>query len=107
MHLVRREADWMVAVAAAMIGVGGILLGVQLDADGHLAGTGFAPLAIGALLALVSMLARMGASGGWPRDAIAVLAAASLFLGLAFALGGVLAPGGPWMFCEVLVLLFA
>jgi hypothetical protein len=102
-----REAEWMIAVAAVMIGIGGILLGIQLDADGHVAGTGFTPLAIGALLALVSLLARMGTSGGWPRDAIAALATASLFLGLAFVLAGVLAPGGPWMFCEVLVLLFA
>jgi hypothetical protein len=107
MQPVRREADWMIAIAAAMIGAGGVLLGIQLDADGHVAGTGFTPLAIGALLALVSMLARMRASGGWPRDAIAVLATASMFLGLAFILAGVLAPGGPWMFCEVLVLLFA
>jgi hypothetical protein len=100
-----REAEWMVAVAAAMIGVGGIMLGIQVDGDGHFSGTGFTPLAIGALLALLAALAQIGTAGRLPRDSISALATTSAFLGLAFVIAGVLAPGGPWMFFEVFVLL--
>jgi hypothetical protein len=92
----------MVAIASAMIGAGGILLGIEVDADGRLSGTGFTALAIGALLAL---LARLGTTGRMPRDAIAALWTACSFFGLAFVVAGVLAPGGPWMFSEVFVLL--
>jgi hypothetical protein len=98
-------ADWMVAIASAMIGAGGLLLGIQIDAAGKLSGTGFTALAIGALLALLALLARIGSSGRLPRDTISALWIASSFFGLAFVIAGVLAPGGPWMFSEVLVLL--
>ncbi len=88
-----------------MVGLGGVLLGIQFDGNGRLAGTGFASLAIGALLALVATLIRIGNVHRLPRDAVSVLAAASGFLGLSFVFSGVLAPGGPWMFFEMLVLL--
>lgn len=101
-----REAEWMVAVACAMIGVGGVMLGIQVDADGSISGTGFTALAIGALLSLLAALARIGTSGRLPRDAIGALFYVGAFFGLSFVIAGVLAPGGPWMFSEVLVLLF-
>jgi hypothetical protein len=107
MHSPRgREAEWLVAGSSAMIGLGGLMLGLQVDATGKLSGTGFTALAIGALLSLLAVLARIGTSGRVPRDAIGALFGVSAFLGLAFVIGGVLAPGGPWMFSEVFVLLF-
>ena len=100
-----RAADWHVGIAAAMVGVGGTLLGRQVDADGRFSGTGLTSLAIGTLLALVATLVAARASGRIPRDATGALAALSAFLGLAFVVAGALAPGGPWMFFEVFLLL--
>ncbi len=94
-----------IAFSAAMVGLGGVLLGVQFDGNGRLAGTGFTSLAIGALLALIATLIRIGNVNRLPRDSMSVLAATTGFLGLAFVFSGVLAPGGPWMFFEMLVLL--
>ena len=99
-----RPAEWMVAWGALAIAVGGFLLALQVDANGAVAGTGYATLAIGALLALVVGLLRCGATLHVPRDATGALAAFALFLGLSFVYSGVLAPGGPWMFIEMLVL---
>jgi hypothetical protein len=39
-----------------------------------------------------------------PRDLVTAVSATSAFLGLAFLVAGVLAPGGGWMFFEVLLL---
>jgi hypothetical protein len=100
-----RAADWHVAIAAAMVGVGGTLLGLQIDADGRFSGTGLTSLAIGTLLALVATFVGARASGRIPRDPTGALAALSAFLGLAFVVAGALAPGGPWMFFEVFLLL--
>lgn len=94
-----------IALSAAMVGLGGVLLGIQFDGNGRIAGTGFASLAIGALLALIATLIRIGNMHRLPRDSMSVLAATTGFLGLAFVFSGVLAPGGPWMFFEMLVLL--
>ena len=99
-----RAAQWHVAFAAAMVGVGGTLLGLQIDADGRLSGTGLTSLAIGMLLALVGTLAQARATRSIPRDATSALAALGAFLGLAFVVAGSLAPGGPWMFFEVFLL---
>lgn len=104
-HRRARPAEWLIALSGFMIAAGGVLLGLQVDGNGRMSGTGFASLAIGALLALVATLVRVGTAGQLPRDAISVFAAATTFLGLSFVLAGVLAPGGPWMFFEVLVLL--
>lgn len=100
-----RAADWHVAIASAMVGVGGTLLGLQIDADGRCSGTGLTSLAIGTLLALVAILVGTRASSRIPRDASSALAALTAFLGLAFVVAGALAPGGPWMFFEVFLLL--
>jgi hypothetical protein len=102
----RREAEWMLALASLAIAAGGLLLGLQVDGNGALAGTGYAALAIGGLVALVATLLQVTSSGRLPRDPAAAAAAAAAFLGLAFVVSGVLAPGGPWMFCEVFVLLW-
>jgi hypothetical protein len=98
-----RAADWHVAIAALLVGAGGLLLGLQVDADGKLSGTGLTSLGIGALLALVASLAQRSNSG-LPRDGIGALAVVAAFLGLAFVVAGALAPGGPWMFFEVFLL---
>ena len=98
-------AQWTIALGALAIAVGSLLLGIQVDANGRWSGTGFAPLAIGTMLALVATLVRRGAGIRVPRDPSGAFAAASSFFALAVLLGSVLAPGGPWMFAEVVVLL--
>jgi hypothetical protein len=99
-----RAADWHVAIAGLLVGLGGALLGLQVDANGRFSGTGLTALGIGALLALVSSFAQVRSSGGLPRDAIGAFALVAAFLGLAFVIAGALAPGGPWMFFEVFLL---
>lgn len=99
-----RAAEWHVAIAGLMVGVGGTLLGLQLDADGRLSGTGLTSLGIGTLLSLVAALAQARWSRNLPRDGTSALAALAAFLGLAFVVAGALAPGGPWMFFEVFLL---
>ncbi len=100
-----RSAAGGIALGAVLIGVGGLLLGLQVDANGAWCGTGLAQLAIGALLALGGILMRVGsANARMPRDELGIAAVVSGFFGLAFAIGGVLVPGGPWMFFQVLVL---
>jgi len=98
-------AQWGIAGAGLMIAVGALLLGLQVDGNGRWSGTGFAPLAIGALLALVATLVRFGAGVRLPRDPASAFAAASSFFAVAVLIASVLAPGGPWMFAEVFVLL--
>ncbi|MCY2959902.1 MAG: hypothetical protein NTY35_07020 [Planctomycetota bacterium] len=100
-----RSAAGGIVLGALLIGVGGLLLGLQVDANGAWCGTGLAPLAIGALLALGAIAVRVGsASVRMPRDELGIAAVVAGFFGLAFAVGGALAPGGPWMFFEVLLL---
>lgn len=99
-----RAAEWHVGIAAAMVGIGGTLLGLQVDADGRFSGTGLTSLAIGTLLALVATLAQARLTRSIPRDATSALAALTAFLGLTFVVAGALAPGGPWMFFEVFLL---
>jgi hypothetical protein len=100
-----RSAASGIVLGAILIGVGGLLLGVQVDANGAWCGTGLAPLAIGALLALGVIVMRVGAATGrMPRDDLGIAAVVAGFFGLAFAIGGVLVPGGPWMFFQVLTL---
>jgi len=102
----RRSAEWMLALSGLMIASGGLLLGIQVDGNGGIAGTGFAALAIGGLVALVATLLQVTTSGRLPRDPASAAAGVAAFLGLAFIVSGVLAPGGPWMFLEVFVLLW-
>jgi len=98
-------ACWHVAVAGTLVGAGGSLLALQVDAAGRFCGTGLAALGIGTLVALAASIAQVAAAGKLPRDGITAYSAVVSFLGLAFVVGGVLAPGGPWMFLEVFVLL--
>lgn len=93
-----------IAFGGALVGVGGILLGLQIDQNGAWSGTGWTAFAIGALLALGAMLLRARREGTLPRDTLGTFAVVTSFVGLTFVLSGVLAPGGPWMFFEIAVL---
>jgi hypothetical protein len=97
-------ASLHLALACLMIAAGGLLLGVQVDGTGALVGTGWASLGLGVLVTLAATLAQSVRGRGLPRDGISGFSALCGFLGLAFAVGGVLAPGGGWMFFEVLLL---
>jgi hypothetical protein len=92
-----------IALGAFLIGLGGLLLGLQIDADGAWCGTGLASLGPGALLALAAFAVR-ASPGRAPRDLLGATALAAGFLGLAFLIAGVLAPGGGWMFFEIALL---
>ena len=94
------------ALACALIALGGVLLGLQVDGNGDLVGTGYTSLGVGAVVALGATLFAAWKEPQLPRDPLTALAALSSFLGLAFLVSGVLAPGGGWMFFEVLLLLF-
>jgi hypothetical protein len=100
-----RHAEWLIALGALMVACGGLLLGVQVDANRGFSGTGYAAFALGAVITLVSTIVRARGSQGLPRDFSGAFAALAAFLGLAFASGGVLAPGGPWMLAEFAALL--
>lgn len=102
--MTERSAAWMIGFASVLVATGGLLLGLQVDAHRDVSGTGFVQLSIGALLALLALFAR-ARTGGFPRDTTGVFGVVAAFLGLAFLLSGVLAPGGPWMFFEVFALL--
>lgn len=93
----------MIGLAGVVAGAGGVLLGMQVDAGGHVCGTGFASLAIGAMLAVLVLFVRARGSG-LPRDGVSAFGIVATFGALAFLFAGVLAPGGPWMFLEVLAL---
>ncbi len=99
-----RHAELHLALACLMIGLGGLLLGLQVDGNGDLVGTGFTALGVGALVALAASLVQAGVAGRLPTDWIAGFSAACGFLGMSFCVAGVLAPGGSWMFFEVLLL---
>lgn len=99
-----RGGELQLALACAMIGAGGVLLGLQVDGNGALSGTGFTTLALGGLVALIATLIQLGAAGRLPRDPSSAISAVMGFLGITFLIAGVLAPGGSWMFWELLVL---
>ncbi|HUR28226.1 MAG TPA: hypothetical protein VM509_08560 [Planctomycetota bacterium] len=100
------NAERQLTFACLSIALGGVLLALQLDGDGAIVGTGYAPLGIGAVVALAALLLAGRSSTTLPRDLLDVLSTASAFLGLAFLVAGVLAPGGSWLFFEVLILLW-
>jgi hypothetical protein len=97
-------ASQHVTLSCLMIAAGGLLLGLQVDGTGALVGTGWGPLGLGALVALAATLVQTSRGRGLPRDRLSGQSALCGFLGLAFVVGGVLAPGGSWMFFEVLLL---
>ncbi len=100
------NAERQVTFACLLIAVGGVLLAMQLDGDGAIVGTGYAPLGIGAVVALAATLLAGQSRASLPRDGLDVMSTASAFLGLAFIVAGVLAPGGSWLFFEVFILLW-
>ena len=105
---------------AWLVGVGGLLLGLQIDWNGSVSGTGWVSFAIGALLAVGATLVRLRgdaarhhderepragvADVSLPRDVPGILAVVTSFLALTFLISGVLVPGGPWLFFEIVVL---
>lgn len=97
-------AERLLVLACLMIPAGGVLLGLQVDGRGDLVGTGYASLAIGALVALVATLVQAAAGGRFPRRSLTLLSAVMGFSGITFLVSGVLAPGGSWMFFEMLLL---
>lgn len=96
--------ELQLALACLMIAVGGALLGLQVDGNGDLVGTGRTALALGALVALVATAIQLGIVGRLPRSTLGALSALCGFCGMAFLIGGVLVPGGAWMFWELVVL---
>lgn len=90
--------------ACLVIALGGLLLGLQIDGNGELVGTGYSSLGVGALVALAAVLFGSGRDTHPPRDLVGGFSALCGFLGLAFVVSAVLAPGGGWMFFEVLLL---
>lgn len=90
--------------ACVLIALGGLLLGLQLDGNGEFVGTGYSSLGVGAMVALAAVLFGGGRDTRAPRDLVGAFSAVCGFLGLAFLVSGVLAPGGGWMFFEVLLL---
>ncbi len=99
-----KAAELHLALACLMIALGGLLLGLQIDGNGDVVGTGFTALGVGALVALLATLVQISLAGRLPSDGIAALSAVCGYCGLSFLVSGVLAPGGSWMFFEVLVL---
>jgi len=107
---------------AWLVGIGGLLLGLQVDLNGSISGTGWVAFAIGALMAVGAALVRLrgdasrvragegqlersaAADVALPRDTPGIVAVITSFLALAFLLSGVLVPGGPWLFFEIFVL---
>ena len=100
-----RSAEWLIALGALMVACGGLLLGVQVDANRGFSGTGYSAFALGAVVALVSTIVHARGTQGLPRDFSGAFGASAVFFGLAFATGGVFAPGGPWMLAEFAALL--
>ena len=105
-----RSSSDQLLIACGMVGIGGLLLGLQRQADGNFCGTGFASLGMGAVIALLPMLFALvsGSAAAKPMLPHTPLAALSSLVGFAvltFVASGVLVPGGPWMFVEALILL--
>jgi len=98
-----QPAEFHLALACLLVALGGVLLGLQVDGNGALVGTGLTPLGIGAVVALSATLFQAVRAHSLPRDLISGFSALCGFLGIAFIVGGVLAPGGGWMFFEVLI----
>ena len=115
----RREtfsAELQLALACLTVAAGCLLLGLQVDGTGAVVGTGRTTFAIGVVVALVALLfrsareataaAKQPGVGPWlPRDLVSMAAVVTGFFGLACVVAGVLAPGGGWMFFELLLII--
>lgn len=99
-----RLAVKQLLASCGLIALGGILLGLQVDATGALVGTGYTTLGIGLVVVLVAVLFSNWRETPVPRDLLTALSATCGFFGLVFVVAGVIAPGGGWMFFEVLLL---
>jgi hypothetical protein len=99
-----QPAEFHLALACLMVALGGLLLGLQVDGTGAFVGTGFGTLGIGAVVALSATLFQAVRAHSLPRDVIGGFSAVCGFLGITFVVSGVLAPGGGWMFFEMLLL---
>lgn len=95
-----RSNELELALSTAMIAAGGVLLGVQLDTLRRVHGTGFGGVAMGLFVALFAT-ALVARRATLPRDAVAWWGTLGSLFGVAFVVGGVLVPGGPWMFVEL------
>lgn len=98
-----RSNELEIALACATIAAGGVLLGVQLDGLRRVHGTGYGGMAMGLLVALFAT-ALVARRATLPRDPIAWWGAITSLFGVAFVVGGVLVPGGPWLFVELALL---
>lgn len=94
-----------IAASCALVALGALLTSVQLDGNGEWVGTGYASLGVGLVTALLTLVFAPRGQLDLPRDPLTALSAVSHLLGLAFLVAGVLAPGGAWMFFEVLLLI--
>jgi hypothetical protein len=99
-----QPAEFHLGLACLMVALGGLLLGLQVDGTGALVGTGYGSLGIGAVVALSATLFQAVRAHSLPRDLIGGFSAVCGFLGITFVVAGVLAPGGGWMFFEMLLL---
>lgn len=96
-----------IAWACVLIALGGVLLGVQFDRNSDVSGTGLVSFAVGSFVAVAAAFVRSQGLERMPRDVHAAFAVVFGVAGLATLAAAALAPGGPWMFLEVVVLLAA
>jgi hypothetical protein len=94
-----------IGLGCLLAGLCGLCGAVWIDPDLALAGTGHAALAAGVVVALVATLASGKSPLGLPQDAIGAVARVGWFAAQAFLVALVLAPGGAWLFVELLLLL--
>lgn len=94
-----------IGLGCLLAGLCGLCGAVWIDPDLALAGTGHAALAAGVVVALVATLASGKSPFGLPQDAIGAVARVGWFAAQAFLVALVLAPGGAWLFVELLLLL--
>jgi hypothetical protein len=94
-----------IALGWMLAGVCGACGAAWVDPDLALAGTGHAALAAGIVVALVASLARGSGAFGLPQDATGAVARVGWFAAQAFLVALVVAPGGAWLFVELLLLL--
>jgi hypothetical protein len=94
-----------ISLGVLLAGACGVCGAAWIDPDLAIAGTGHASLAAGVVVALVASLARGTGSLGVPQDAAGAIARLGWFSAQAFLVALVLAPGGAWLFAELLLLL--
>lgn len=96
------KARTAIALAALLASFSALCGSVWIDGDLAPAGTGYAALAAGAVVALTAAIAR--GVRGMPQDSLGFAARAAWFVALASFVSLVLAPGGAWLFVELVLL---